>query len=107
MPLDHPRPAIQTVRGGTHTLLLPPALHYGLKTLGPRAGTTLIMASLSAFPTLLYRYCGESDVIIGTPIANRNRSEVEPLIGFFLNTLVLRTDLSGNPTFRELLTRVR
>ena len=107
LPADHPRPAIQTFRGDTHTLLLPPALHDELNALGRREGTTLFMTLLAAFKTLLYRYCGEPDVIIGTPIANRNRSEVEPLIGFFLNTLVLRTDLSGNPTFRELLGRVR
>jgi hypothetical protein len=107
LPTDHPRPAIQTFNGGTHTLLLPPALQEALNALSRREGTTLFMTVLAAFKTLLYRYCGESDVTIGTPIANRNRSEVEPLIGFFLNTLVLRTDLSGNPTFRELLGRVR
>jgi len=107
LPTDHPRPAIQTFSGGTHTLLLPPALQEALNALSRREGTTLFMTVLAAFKTLLYRYCGESDVTIGTPIANRNRSEVEPLIGFFLNTLVLRTDLSGNPTFRDLLGRVR
>jgi amino acid adenylation domain-containing protein len=107
LPADHPRPAIQTFRGGTHTLLLSPALHDALNALSRREGATLFMTVLAAFKTLLYRYCGESDVTIGTPIANRNRSEVEPLIGFFLNTLVLRTDLSGNPSFRELLARVR
>ena len=107
LPTDHPRPAIQTFNGGTHTLLLTPALQEALNALSRREGTTLFMTVLAAFKTLLYRYCGESDVTIGTPIANRNRSEVEPLIGFFLNTLVLRTDLSGNPTFRELLGRVR
>ncbi|HZM98583.1 MAG TPA: amino acid adenylation domain-containing protein, partial [Pyrinomonadaceae bacterium] len=107
LPTDHPRPAIQTFSGGTHTLLLPPALQEALNALSRREGTTLFMTVLAAFKTLLYRYCGESDVTIGTPIANRNRSEIEPLIGFFLNTLVLRTDLSGNPTFRQLLGRVR
>ncbi len=107
LPTDHPRPAIQTFHGGTHTLLIPPALHDALSALGRREGTTLFMTLLAAFKTLLYRYCGECDVIVGTPIANRNRSEVEPLIGFFLNTLVLRTNLSSNPTFRELLARVR
>ncbi|HKG80216.1 MAG TPA: amino acid adenylation domain-containing protein, partial [Pyrinomonadaceae bacterium] len=107
LPTDHPRPAIQTFRGGTYTLVIPPALHDALNALGRREGTTLFMTLLAAFKTLVYRYCGESDVILGTPIANRNRSELEPLIGFFLNTLVLRTDLSGNPDFRELLARVR
>jgi amino acid adenylation domain-containing protein len=78
-----------------------------LSALGRREGTTLFMTLLAAFKTLLHRYSGDCDITVGTPVANRNRSEVEPLIGFFLNTLVLRTDLSGNPTFRDLLGRVR
>ncbi|WP_066501828.1 non-ribosomal peptide synthetase [Abyssisolibacter fermentans] len=78
-----------------------------LKELSRKKGTTLFMTLLAAFKTLLYRYTEQTDIIIGTPIANRNRSEVEKLIGFFVNTLVLRTDLSGNPTFDELLFKVR
>ena len=65
------------------------------------------MTLLAAFQALLYRYTGQEDIVVGSPIANRNRSEIEGLIGFFVNTLVLRTDLSGTPTFRELLQRVR
>jgi non-ribosomal peptide synthetase component F len=65
------------------------------------------MTLLAAFQILLYRYSGQDDIIVGTPIANRNRQEIEPLIGFFVNSLVLRSDLVGNPSFRELLKRVR
>jgi len=75
--------------------------------LSRREGVTLFMTLLAAFQTLLYRYTGQDKIVIGTPIANRNRAEIEGLIGFFVNTLALPTDLSGNPTFRELLSRVR
>ena len=78
-----------------------------LETLSQQEGVTLFMTLLAAFQTLLYRYTQQEDIAIGSPIANRNRSEIEGLIGFFVNSLVLRTDLSGNPTFRELLNRVR
>jgi non-ribosomal peptide synthetase component F len=70
-------------------------------------GCTLYMTLLAAFQTLLYRYSGQEEIVVGTDIANRNREEIEPLIGFFINQLVMRTDLSGAPTFRELLQRVR
>ena len=70
-------------------------------------GTTLFMTLLAAFGTLLYRYSGQSDIVIGSPIANRNRSEIESLIGFFVNTLVLRTAFVDNPSFEELLKQVR
>src|SRR5207245_456479 len=72
-----------------------------------REGATLFMTLLSAFQTLLHRHTGQDDIVVGSPIAGRNRAETEGLIGFLANTLVLRTDLSGNPTFRELLGRVR
>jgi non-ribosomal peptide synthetase component F len=78
-----------------------------LKELGQREGTTLFMTLLAAWQTLLSRYSGQEDILVATPIANRNRAETESLIGFFVNLLVLRTDLSGDPTFRELLARVR
>src|SRR4030095_14466538 len=72
-----------------------------------REGATLFMTLVAAFNTLLYRYSRQNDIVIGTPIAGRNRSEIEPLIGFFVNSLVLRTDLSGDPGFRELVARVK
>lgn len=107
LPTDHPRPAVQSFRGATHSFRLSPEQTVALKTLSQQAGSTLFMTLLAAFKTLLYRYTGNNDIVIGSPIANRNHREIEGLIGFFVNTLVLRTDLSGNPSFRELLRRVR
>ncbi|MGC0779176.1 MAG: amino acid adenylation domain-containing protein, partial [Candidatus Acidiferrum sp.] len=107
LPTDLPRPAVQTFRGAHQTLVLPKSLKDGFKALGRQEGVTLFMAMLAAFKVLLYRYTSQDDLIVGTPIANRNRVETEGLIGFFVNALVLRTDLSGNPSFRELLRRVR
>ncbi|NLG50810.1 MAG: non-ribosomal peptide synthetase, partial [Chloroflexi bacterium] len=107
LPTDRPRPAFQSFRGATQSLTLPRELAEGLKALSQRAGATLFMTLLAGFQTLLYRYSGQSDICVGTPIANRNRAEIEGLIGFFVNTLVLRGDLSGNPTFWEVLRRVR
>src|SRR5262249_55215037 len=78
-----------------------------LVELSQKEGVTLFMTMLAAFQTLLYRYTGQDDIAVGTPVANRNRAELEGLIGFFVNSLVLRTDLSGNPRFRELSGRVR
>lgn len=94
-------------RGALHQVELPQDLAIALNALSQEAGTTLFMTLLAAFQTLLYRYTGQTDIPIGSPIANRNRSELENLIGFFANSLVLRGDLSGNPTFRELLERSR
>jgi non-ribosomal peptide synthetase component F len=82
-------------------------LTRGLKELSRSEGVTLFMTLLAAFQTLLYRYSGQDDIVVGTPIAGRSRIETEPLIGFFVNTLVLRTKMSGEPSFRELLGRVR
>ena len=107
LPTDHPRPAVQTFRGAHQSLVLPKHLQEGFKTLSRQEGVTLFMTLLAAFKVLLYRYTSQDDLIVGTPIANRNRLETEGLIGFFVNALVLRTDLSGNPSFRELLRRVR
>ena len=107
LPTDRPRPPIQTYNGATRAIMLPLALSSKLKSLSRREGATLYMTLLAAFKTLLHRYTGHDDISIGTPIANRNRSEIENLIGFFINTLVLRTDMSGDPTFRALLGRVR
>jgi amino acid adenylation domain-containing protein len=107
LPSDRPRPAVQTFKGATCPLHIPPALTEALTTLSQQSGVSLFMTLLAALQTLLYRYTGQEDIAIGSPIANRHRSELEGLIGFFVNSLVLRIDLSGNPTFRELLQRVR
>lgn len=107
LPLDHPRPAAQSDRGASHTILLSKSLSDALQSLSREQGVTLFMTLLAAFDTLLYRYTGEEDVVIGTSVAGRNSGQLEPLIGFFVNTLVLRADLSGDPCFRELLARVR
>jgi amino acid adenylation domain-containing protein len=107
LPTDRPRPAIQRYRGAHHTFTLPLPLASGLRSLAAREGATLFMVMLAAFEALLARYCRQEDMVVGAPIAGRGRAEIEPLIGFFVNSLVLRTDLSGDPTFRELLARVR
>jgi amino acid adenylation domain-containing protein len=107
LPTDHPRPAVQTFRGAHQSLVLPKHLQEGFKALSRQEGATQFMTLLAAFNVLLYRYTNQDDLIVGTPIANRNRLETEGLIGFFVNALVLRTDLSGNPSFRDLLRRVR
>ncbi|HEX7330143.1 MAG TPA: amino acid adenylation domain-containing protein [Pyrinomonadaceae bacterium] len=107
LPTDRPRPPVPTFRGANLAILLPVKVTAKLKALSREEGVTLFMTVLAAFQTLLYRYTGDPDVVVGTGIAGRNRAEVEGLIGFFVNSLVLRTDLSGNPTFRELLARVR
>jgi acyl carrier protein len=107
LPADRPRPAIQTHRGATQMIVLPATLSEKLKTLSRREGATLFMTLMAAFQTLLFRHSGQEEIIVGTDIANRRRKEVEGLIGFFVNQLVLRTSLAGDPTFRELLGRVR
>ncbi len=107
LPTDHLRPKVQTFNGAKESFILSKTVTEGLKALCRRESVTLFMTLLAAFKVLLYRYTQQTDIVVGTPIANRNRSETENLIGFFVNTLVLRTDLSGNPSFRELLERVR
>jgi amino acid adenylation domain-containing protein len=107
LPTDRPRPAVQTYNGATHDFELSADSAAALRAVGREAGTTPFMTVLAAFKALLSRYTGQADVVVGTPVANRGQAETENLIGFFLNTLVLRTDLSGDPTFRELLGRVR
>ncbi|MGD2093292.1 MAG: condensation domain-containing protein, partial [Candidatus Aminicenantes bacterium] len=107
LPTDRSRTTLQTYRGSTQSLLLPGDLSEAIKQLSHDEGVTLFMTLLAAFKTLLYRYTGQKDIVVGSPIASRNRLEIEGLMGFFTNTLVLRTDLSGNPCFRELLVRVR
>jgi amino acid adenylation domain-containing protein len=107
LPTDRPRPAVQTHRSAIESLILPQNLVQKLKDLSRREGLTLFMTLLTAFKALLFRITGQEDIILGTPISGRNRSELEGLIGFFMNTIVMRTDLSGHPTFKELLGRVR
>ena len=107
LPADRPRPALQTFRGADRSLVLPAGLTRDLEALSRVHGVTLFMTLLAAFQVLLSRYTGQEDVVVGTPIANRNRSETEGIIGFFVNTLVLRTDLSGDPEIPELMRRVR
>ncbi len=107
LPTDRPHPPFQTFHGAHQFFLLPSSLTNQLKLLSQREGVSLFMTLLAAFQTLLFRYTGHTDIATGTTMANRNRPEIEELIGFFINTVVMRTDLSGNPTFRELLGRIR
>ncbi|MEE8583966.1 MAG: amino acid adenylation domain-containing protein, partial [Acidobacteriota bacterium] len=107
LPADRPRPTQPTYRGRSHHFRWPASLLESLKTLSRSQGATLFMTILAAFQALLQRYSGQSDVGVGTPIANRNRSETEGLIGFFVKTLVIRTSLSANPSFGELLSQVK
>ena len=107
LPSDRPRPSVQTFRGAREPIELPTSITESLKELGRQEGATLFVILMAAFNTLLHRYTSQDDIIIGFPIANRNHAEIQNAIGFFVNTLPLRTDLSRNPTFRELLLRVR
>jgi amino acid adenylation domain-containing protein len=107
LPTDLPRPALPSGRGARYSFALAQPLAEGLLALSRREGVTLFMTLLAAWAALLGRYSGQTDLPIGTPIANRNRPELERLIGFFANTLVLRANLDGNPSFRDLLQRVR
>ena len=107
LPTDHPRPSVQTFNGTRQSIELTKELTQSLKKLGLDQGCTLFMVLLTAFKIILYRYTGQTDLNVGTPIANRDQDDIENLIGFFINTLVLRTNLSGNPTFQEVLEKVR
>ncbi|MEW5930499.1 MAG: amino acid adenylation domain-containing protein, partial [Gemmatimonadota bacterium] len=107
IPTDRPRPAVQTTAGAIHVFDLPPELLEAVQALARAEGATPFMALLAAFTVLLSRWSGQEDVVVGSPVAGRTRSETERLVGFFANTLPLRTDLSGDPSFRELLGRVR
>ena len=107
LPTDHPRPAVPSFRGATHEFLIPALLVGRLTALGRDEGVTLFMTMLAAFSTLLQRYSSQDDIVVGAPIANRERTEIEGLIGFFVNMLPMRTNLSGDPSFRDVLRRVR
>lgn len=106
LPADYPRPAIQSFRGSRQTSQLPDALTARVRDFAKREKVTLFMTMLTAFNVLLHRYTGQADVLVGSPIANRPRTEFEQLIGFFLNNLVLRTTLSSELSFREVLNQV-
>ena len=104
---DHPRPTQLSSKGDIVRFRLPTHLSEALKKLSRKAGTTLYMTLLAGFAAVLSRYTGQEDIAVGSPIANRTHAETEALIGCFINTLVMRTDLTGEPTFRELMARVR
>lgn len=107
LPADRPRPAVQAYRGANCSLELSPTLVESLHALIRTEDVTMFMIGLAAFYILLHRYTGQDNLLVGSPVANRNRVELENLVGFLVNTVVLRTDMTGNPTFRELLGRVR
>ena len=107
LPTDHPRPAVQTHRGAVESLGLPATLHTALQSLSRQTDATLFMTLLAAFQTLLHRYTGQEEILVGSPAAGRNPTDTEQIIGLFINTLVMRGDLAGNPTWRQLLERVR
>ncbi len=107
LPTDLSRPAVQRLHGARQTIVLSETLVTAVKTLCQREGVTLFMMLLAAWQTLLFRYTHQTDIVIGSPVANRQRAEVEGLIGFFINTVVLRTDLAGDPSFQQVLQRVR
>ncbi|HEU0014494.1 MAG TPA: amino acid adenylation domain-containing protein, partial [Longimicrobium sp.] len=107
LPTDRPRPAVRTYRGAKVPVELSLALVERLQALGRSEGATLYMVLLAAYQVLLSKYSGSEDIVVGSPIAGRTRKEAEDLIGFFVNSMVLRTDLSGDPSFREVLRRAR
>jgi aspartate racemase len=107
LPTDQPRPQVQSFRGAIQLATLPPSLAQQLQTFSQKEGVTLYMTLLTAFYILLHRYTQQEDILVGTPIANRTRPETEGLLGLFINTLVLRANLAGAPSFRALLQQVR
>ncbi|HWN45428.1 MAG TPA: amino acid adenylation domain-containing protein, partial [Thermoanaerobaculia bacterium] len=107
LPADRPRPPVRSLHGDELAVRLPAGLVHDLEALGRREGATLFMVLLAAFQALLQRYTGQDDLLVGSPVAGRGSRGLEPLIGFFVNDLVLRADLSGNPGFPAFLARVR
>jgi amino acid adenylation domain-containing protein len=107
LPFDQPRPEVPQYKGASASFVLSNELTGALRALSRQEGVTLFMTMLAAFQTLLHRYSGSDEISVGSPVANRSRTETEGLIGCFINTLALRTQLSGNPSFREVLRRVR
>ena len=107
LPTDFPRPAVQTYRGANFIFPFSPALSQSLKTFCRAQQATMFMVLLAVFNVLFHRYTGQQEIIVGSPIANRNRKELEGLIGFFANTLPMRTNVSGELSFREVLARLK
>jgi amino acid adenylation domain-containing protein len=107
LPIDKPRPPIQTYQGAIQSFTLSKNLFWQLKNLARRENVTLFMLLLAAFKIFLLRHTGQEDLIVGSPIANRNHQQLKGLIGFFVNTIALRTNLAGNPSFPELLSQIR
>ncbi|MEH2000987.1 MAG: amino acid adenylation domain-containing protein [Nostoc sp.] len=107
LPSDRPRPAVQSFQGATQVFTIEQNISEALVSLSQQQGVTLFILLLTAFKILLYRYTNQSDIVVGTPVANRQHSQIQGMIGFFVNNLVLRTDLSDNPTFLQLLKQVR
>src|SRR5262249_29037230 len=107
LPTDRPRPAAQSFEGARQFLRCPDGMLENFKAVCRQEGTTLFMTMLAAFGTLLYRWSGQEDMLLGTPVSGRSRTELEPLIGYFSNSVVLRVNMSGDPTFRELTKRVK
>ncbi|MFJ9381852.1 amino acid adenylation domain-containing protein, partial [Streptomyces sp. NPDC101455] len=107
LPTDRPRPPVRSAEGAMSPFTVPAETADALRALSRERGTTMFMTLLAALDVLLGRYAGSTDVVVGTPVANRNRAQTEDLIGFFVNTLVMRADVSGDPSFSEVLRRVR
>ncbi|MFC6015640.1 amino acid adenylation domain-containing protein [Plantactinospora solaniradicis] len=107
LPTDRPRPAVRSSEGALIKFMIPDEVAEALRVVSRASGASMFMTLFSVYTMLLSRWSGQDDVVVGTPTANRNRAEIEGLIGYFINTLVLRTDLSGDPTVAELLSRVR
>lgn len=107
LPVDYPRHLERTQAGASKHVALPAELSERIHTVARQTGSTVFMLCLAAFKALMFRYTNSEDVVVGTPVSNRNREELKPLIGFFVNTLALRSDLSGDPSFGELVERVR
>lgn len=107
LPTDYPRPHTQSYQGKTKEIIINNDSTEKIQNLSKKYDVTLFMTLYGVFATLLYRYSGQTDILIGSPIANRNRKEIEPLIGFFVNTLVLRTSFEDNPSFEKLLSQIK
>src|SRR5262249_9362751 len=107
LPADHPRPPLQSHRGECVNLRLPAKLVGGLRKLGAAERVTFFMTLLAGFKAVLQRYTGQTDIVVGTPLAGRDCAETEQLVGFFINTVLMRTGLAGDPTVKELLARIR